>query len=57
MENTKEPSLYRMQLHTRFNISEGLYVMRVPGGWMYVMNFNTTIKTSTFVPLDYEFDE
>jgi len=55
MENEE---LYEMELHEEKQVTLGLYVIRVPGGWIYRSeasnNDNWTIST-TFIPFNNEF--
>ena len=49
MENT----IYDLKLHESLQIREGLYVFRVPGGWIYADQKTVPI----FVPYSNEFNE
>jgi hypothetical protein len=51
-------TLYNMKLHERVEIEDEFYVMRVPGGWIY-MDMNDDLRPLTinmcFVPFHPEF--
>lgn len=49
------PDIYKMKLNERLCFDHASYI-RVPNGWVVVVSFQDCI-TSTFIPLDYEFDE
>ncbi len=46
--------IYKMKLHDRIKLKETLYVLRVPGGWIYETRYKfgkDVIKINTvFVP-------
>jgi len=49
--------LYEMGLHERTQISDGIYVLRVPGGWVYEFNYDIPYGlacSAVFVPLNSE---
>jgi hypothetical protein len=56
-EETKRPkSIYNLELHEALEITKGVYVLRVPGGWIY--NYekpHVNILETVFVPLSLEF--
>jgi hypothetical protein len=46
------PILYTMKLHETVRVNnQGIYVIRVPGGWLYVYSGNSV----QFVPFNNEF--
>lgn len=46
--------LMKMELHERLEISDGLIVVRVPGGWIYVIDETPVSICPVFVPIIYE---
>ena len=57
---TEETNIYKLNLHETIEI-DSYRVTRVPGGWLY-FNRESTYEgnmstTSTFVPLNFEFQE
>lgn len=49
-EKEKKKSLWDLELHEQISPMDGLYVMRVPGGWLYQFDRGDSIYTCTFVP-------
>lgn len=47
----KKSNIYKMQLHEEYHYSRDIWILRVPGGWLY-----NTKNISQFVPYDNEFD-
>ncbi len=51
--------LYNMDLHDELEIWKGMYVIRVPGGWIYRNDMEqaggTWQDSSVFVPFDNEY--
>ena len=50
--------IYNMKLHERKNIDAHTTALRVPGGWIYITEFNALGDyqcVTTFVPLNNEF--
>lgn len=45
--------IYRLDLHEELTIKEGVWIMRVAGGWLYF----TLNRPAVFVPYDNEFME
>ena len=51
-------NIYDMNLHERKNIDSHTTVLRVPGGWLYLTEFNALGDyqcVTTFVPYSDEF--
>jgi hypothetical protein len=47
--------IYQMKMHERL-YSDGLGIIRVPGGWMYIQySPHTHVTSNTFVPFHNEF--
>ena len=55
--------IYNMELHEEVSVSSSLYILRVPGGWMY-KQYQSELGTDvgaysllsmTFVPFSEEF--
>lgn len=46
-------TIYQLELHEESRTPQGIYVLRVAGGWVYAF----ANKTSCFVPFDNEFQE
>lgn len=44
--------LYKMELHEIIEMKINIYILRVPGGWLYVTN-----EHPVFVPFNDEFKE
>jgi len=48
-------TIYELKLHEEIELSEGRFVMRVPGGWLYThYRLDRNAMTTTFVPFDKE---
>ena len=56
-EPSKEKSIYDLKLHEGLAIESGIYIMRVPSGWLYdCWDFEKDrYKKGTFVPFDNSF--
>ena len=50
----KEKTICHLELHETLRVSDDIYVIRVPGGWIYVIYSDMGIF-STFVPYNTEF--
>ena len=51
-------SIYLMKLHEETKITDFLFVIRVPGGWIYLMReVDYSLEHSIFVPYHNEFQE
>jgi hypothetical protein len=49
-------TIYELKLHESMSIDEDLWVLRVPGGWVYRFYEESRNKTERiFVPFDCEF--
>jgi hypothetical protein len=58
----KNSSLHGLGLHEYMNPSEGVIVLRVPGGWVYTVKVNVIYHVepefnTVFVPYNEDFDE
>lgn len=56
----KTTDIYDMELHQTIQVGPLTTAMRVPGGWIYChvsWKDEQEVTTSTFVPLDYEFQQ
>jgi len=52
-----EKTIYELELHEELRIVPDLYIIRVPGGWIYcTTNDNLNFASSTFVPYNNEFE-
>lgn len=54
-----EKNIYNMELHEQIQLRDSMTILRVPGGWLYLKylgNVHGQIESSTFVPLNYEFN-
>lgn len=51
----EQTDIYKMELGELISISTRINVLRVPGGWLYIINWE--FGTSTFVPFNKEFIE
>jgi len=45
-------NIYEMKLHEKELLESGMLIMRVPGGWIYIIN-----KELIFLPLNSEFEK
>jgi len=56
-----EESIYKMTLHEEIFIrlegDERLYILRVPGGWIYKFYLEEKEATAVFVKYDIEFED
>ena len=52
MEDKENNALYKMELHEQMGIRNGLWVTRVPGGWIYEYGGinNASAPYAVFVP-------
>jgi hypothetical protein len=48
----KKRDIYTLELHELFFTSNGIAIIRVPGGWIYKTELSSNI---IFVPFDNEF--
>jgi hypothetical protein len=57
IEMVEQPQIYNLKLHEICLASEnaGLYVIRVPGGWIYYFRWEGEKKSAFFVPFHNEF--
>lgn len=55
----KTKNLYNLKLHEGFMTDFGIFIMRVPGGWLYdCWDIDIdSFKTGTFVPFSLEFNK
>ena len=53
----KEKTVYNLKLHEGINLPFGIFVMRVPGGWIYDCwdHEKDSFKQGTFIPYNNEF--
>jgi len=51
----KEKTIHDLKLHERIQISCGLCIMRVPGGWIYKYCVHSYGISCVFVPWSSEF--
>lgn len=51
-DDPKKPTLWNLKLHEGIATEFGVFIMRVPGGWIYdCWNFETdSFKKGTFIP-------
>lgn len=59
MEENKTQTLYNLELHEGITTEFGIFIMRVPGGWIYDCwdKEADKFKTGVFVPFNNEFQE
>ena len=48
-------NIHEMKLHERVQIGDGLYIFKVPGGWIYSFFNGNVSYRSVFVPYNEEF--
>jgi hypothetical protein len=48
--------IYNMKLHETYSIDNRIYILRVPGGWIYY-KFSSNGYATTFVPFNNEFQK
>lgn len=49
-------TIYNMALHEDLRVDQYVYVLRVPGGWVY-QNYLNDSMSSVFVPFSNEFQK
>src|SRR5690554_5222964 len=54
---SKEKTIYDLKLHEEYFFHNLLFVLRVPGGWIYNHTDNNKVLSSTFVPFNNEFQK
>ena len=54
--NDRGMSCYGMKLHEERAVAEGVYVLRVPGGWLYKIWSGGVKQVPVFVPHSREFE-
>jgi len=49
--------IYNLKLFEALKVITGVFVIRVPGGWIFENTYNTCSVATTFVPYNEEFLE